>query len=142
MWHFYAFVVVVWLALMPPLFTGGACTAEYDAATNQVVDAARSLKTPQAALEYFRSRSLPAVVITPEQCRQAKPRFLDRCSSGSLIYAKLPVRNKVCSLYRDDEVKVQVQYDDKGRLVRLKTDMAPFKSLPIPFFSSSLYWAR
>jgi hypothetical protein len=30
-WRFYAAVALVWLALSPPLFTNGVCSAEFDA---------------------------------------------------------------------------------------------------------------
>lgn len=32
-WKVYTLIAGVWLALTPPLFTGGACSAEYEAVT-------------------------------------------------------------------------------------------------------------
>jgi hypothetical protein len=39
-------------------------------------------------------------------------------------------------------VRVQLQYDERDRLVRVATDMSPFKSLPLPFIGVTLHWAR
>jgi hypothetical protein len=30
MWRTYALIELVWAVLMPPFFTGGACTAQFD----------------------------------------------------------------------------------------------------------------
>lgn len=45
-------------------------------------------------------------------------------------------------MYQDEDVKITLVYDVKGRLSRFNTDMAPFKSLPIPFSGASIHWAR
>ena len=58
------------------------------------------------------------------------------------MYARVPVKNQLCRLYRDSEVKVQLQYDERGSLLRMATDMDPYKSLPIPFVGITLHWAR
>jgi len=50
------------------------------------------------------------------------------------------VKNLVCSAYRDDEVRIQLHYDDRDRLARVLVVMNPYKSLPLPGFM--LHWAR
>lgn len=142
MWRLYAVIALVWLCLMPPLFTAGACTEEFDDASRQVARDAMRLRTPEAAMAYWQERAIPALAISVEQCRSKKPRFLERCGGGPLIYAKVPVRNTICRFYRDDEIRVQLHYDDKDRLVRYATDMSPFKSLPLPFSKHTVHWAR
>lgn len=142
MWRFYVGLVVVWVALMPPLFTAGACTAEFEGVNSRLMHELKSLQSPETAREFFRSRGDAVSLVTPEQCRQSKPRFLDRCGVGSLVYAKLPVQNRICSIYRDDSIKVLLQYDSKGFLLRFNTDMAPFKSLRVPFTGQLIHWGR
>jgi hypothetical protein len=141
-WKFYALVAAIWIALMPPLFTEGACTAEYEAATKAVAAQGKRLNTSEGALQYWREQSVPVSLVTPEQCRQVKPRFSDRCGTGALVYATVPIQNVVCRVYRDDTIKIQLHYDEKDRLMRFRSDMKPYKSLPIPVAGVVIHWAR
>ena len=52
------------------------------------------------------------------------------------------MKNTICRVYRDDEIRVQLQYDDRGRLDCVQTDMSPFHSLPVPFLDYTIHWAR
>jgi hypothetical protein len=142
MWRFYAAVALVWLVLMPPLFTGGACTAEFDTEAERVSRDNSRLLTPESARDYFRSRDVPVSLLTSRECRDRKPRFLDRCGPGSLVYAKVPVKNTICSIYRDEDIKLLMQYDERGHLTRFNADMAPFKSLQIPLTTTLIHWGR
>lgn len=142
MWRFYLAVALVWVALAPPFFTGGACTAEFNQENARLLHDGKALRSPESARDYFRQRGAAVSLVPNEQCRASKPRFLDRCGSGPFVYAKLPVQNKICSIYRDSSIQVLVQYDDKGFATRLNTDMAPFKSLPIPFTHTAIHWGR
>jgi hypothetical protein len=142
MWRFYAAVALVWAALAPPLFTDGACSAEFDAEDALLARDGHRLVNAESARSYFQSRGVPVSLITLDRCRQVKPRFLSRCGSGPLVYAKVPVKNKVCSFYRDDAITVQLRYNERGRLEGLDTNMAPFKSLPIPFTDKAIHWGR
>lgn len=137
-----AVVALVWLALMPPLFTGGACTREFDDEGTRIEKDARSIASPGLASSYWSARNIPYSVVSREQCRRAKPRFLQNCGDGPLVYARVPVGNAICSLYRDSEILVQLQYDGRNRLARTQVDMRPFKSLAIPFTGITLHWAR
>ena len=142
MWRIYAAIALAWLLLMPPLFTGGDCTAEFDAEAARIEADMPRIRTYDAAMQYWGERHQPVAVVTPDDCRRAKPRFLSSCGSGPLVYAKVPVRNTICRIYRDPEIKVQLHYDEHGRLMRIATDMDPFKSLPIPFTHTTIHWAR
>lgn len=142
MWKVYSLLGLVWLALMPPFFTSGRCSAEFDEAMADLTRAASKLRNPDSAYAYFQQRSVPVSMITPQQCRSAKPRFLSQCGSGALVYAKVPGENSICSFYRDESIQIQLHFDDKGRLIRFFGNMAPFKTLPLPMFGSNIHWAK
>ncbi len=135
-------VAIAWTALMPPLFTDGACTAEFDQESARLEQDGKSLRSSVLADSYWRERSVAHVVLSVDQCRKAKPRFLARCADGPLVIAKVPVKDRICSIYRDDEIRIQLQYDARDRLSRLQVDMNPYRSLPIPFTNASIHWAR
>src|ERR1044072_8052053 len=88
-------VGAAWIALAPPLFTGGACTAEFDQETRRLDQDPKALKSLAAARAHFTERSVPFSVITLDQCRKAKPRYLSRCGDGPLLVAKVPVSNAI-----------------------------------------------
>ena len=142
MLKFLAVMLLVWLALMPPLFTDGACTAEFERESALLAANQPSLSTPALAQAYWSSRQIPVSVISAKQCRLARSKFVDSCSSGELVYAVVPIHNRVCRIYRDDEIRTKLQYDDKGRLTRMVTDMNPFKSLPLPWLGTTVHWGR
>jgi hypothetical protein len=127
---------------MPPVFTDGQCTAEFDEASALISRNRAVMRRPESAQDFFKAANVPATLLTVEQCRVTKPRFLDRCGPGPIVYANVPVKNKICSVYRDEETKLLLRYDEKGNLVRFTADMAPYKSLPIPFTSTQIHWAR
>lgn len=100
------------------------------------------MRSPDAALQYWRGKAVPVSLVSPEACRRVKPRFLDRCGPGALVYATVPVRNWVCRTDRDGSVEVQLHYDDKDRLARFGSEMKPYRSLPLPFSDTAIHWAR
>ena len=61
---------------------------------------------------------------------------------GPLVVAKIPVKDAICRIYRDDEITGWLQYDGRDRLVRQQLDMNAYKSLPIPFTATAIHWAR
>ena len=142
MWKIYTALGILWVALMPPLFTNGACTAEFEAIYASLNDDKSKIKNTKAVTDYINSQKIDATTISAEQCREAKPRFLARCESGDLYYLRIPISNKICRIYRDDSVKVQLQYNEKGQLSRMVFDMAPFKFVEIPYFKQRIYWAK
>ncbi len=135
-------VAVVWAALMPPLFTGGECTAEFEATTQRVEGDRKRLASSAMAAAYWREMQVRHSVLSNEQCRRAKPRVLQSCGDGALVVALVPVRNTICSLYRDDKVTIYLQYDNRDRLARLHMEMKPYQSLPLPILGTTLHWAR
>lgn len=137
-----AAVVAVWLVLAPPFFTDGACSAEFERESARIDRDQQRLRSSVGADAYFSERSIPHAVMSPEECRRAKPRSLARCPAGALVIGKVPVQNLICRIYRDDEIAIRLQYNERDRLARLEVDMRPYKSLPIPFTGKAIHWAR
>jgi len=135
-------IALVWLAFIPPFFTDGACTAEFDQVARQIQDNKPSLASPASAQAYWDSVHVPALLITAAQCRLSRPRFVDSCAPGDLLYVAVPIQNKICHFYRDSAVRVQLQYDDRGRLRQLQADMKPFKFFSLPWLGLKLYWGK
>jgi hypothetical protein len=142
MWRIYVVVLVAWAAMMPPFFTAGACTAEFDAESAQLKREANQFRKLDLATDYWRNRGVAIANLSQEQCRKANPYFAAQCAKGTTITVRVPVENRICRIYRDSEIKTHLQYDEAGRLTRMATDMKPFRSLPIPFTGAALHWAR
>ena len=75
-------VGLVWLALLPPVFTAGACTAEYEAATGLLQANRPQISTPEAALQFLQTQALQPSLLSAEDCARSKPRFLRQCGSA------------------------------------------------------------
>ena len=136
-----ALVALAWLILLPPVFTGGDCTREFDE-EHARIDRDRPLFANAAkAAAYWNGRGVVPRVLSVDQCRRAKPRDLQSCGSGPIVQAAVPVRNLVCKVYRYDEIRVRFFYDELGRLSRTSVDMQPFYSLPLPG-GVAIHWAR
>lgn len=135
-------VALVWLALMPPLLTQGACTAEFEHEAAQVERDMQQLAVSANAQAYWAARQVPSTVVTAEQCRRVKPRFVQNCGTGDIVHAVVPVNNRICRFYRDDGIRIQLHYDERNRLSRMETDMKPFQSLRLPLVDVTLHWGR
>lgn len=79
MFKLLAIVVLIWLALMPPLFTDGACTVEFDRESALLAANQTSLATPALAQTYWTTRRIPVSIISAKQCRLARSKFVDSC---------------------------------------------------------------
>ena len=135
-----ALVAVIWLLLAPPLFTGGDCTKEFDAEQARVEREHAAIRGVKQAVAYWNARGVVPRVMTLDQCRRAKPRDLQSCPGGPIVQAAVPVKNLVCRIYRDDEIRVRFFYDERERMERVTVDMNPFHSLPLPGFT--IDWAK
>ena len=142
LWRLAIGLAFAWALAMPPLFTGGACTAEFEAEASRIEAARAALPDPARAAAYWNERGIASYQVSAETCRRSPPRFLANCGDGPLVYARGPVTNPVCRVYRDDSILVQMQYDGRNRLARTQVDMAPFKSLPLPMLHTRIDWAR
>ena len=137
-----ALVALIWLLLLPPLFTGGDCTREFDEEQARVErERAAIPRGSSNAVAYWNARGIAPRLMTVDQCRRAKPRDLSTCGSGPMVQASVPVKNLICKVYRDDEIRVRFFYDEHERLSRMSVDMKPFYSLPIPGVGT-IHWAK
>jgi hypothetical protein len=116
-------------ALLPPFFTHGRCTAEYDADTALIEGNRAGLQTLAQAESYLGTHAIRYTTISAEDCADGPPDGVSACSDGPLLIAWLPVRDRICSWYRDDKVTVQLAYDHRLALVRMQTDMSPYKKV-------------
>jgi hypothetical protein len=135
-------VVLFWAIILPPFFTDGACTAEFNAVSRQIEDNKAAFGSPSSALQYWQLQKVPVQVITSEGCHRSRPRFVDVCGPGDLLYLAVPIQNKVCHYYRDSSVRVQFQYDDQGRLRGYEAVMDPYKYFHIPWLGIKWYWGK
>ena len=135
-------IVTIWLVLMPPFFTEGACTAEFDKAARVIQDNKPIFGTLASAQAFWNSTGASVQAISAAQCRVSRPRFIDSCGPGDLLYVSVPIKNTICHYYRDSEVRVLFQYDEHGRLRKLQADMKPFKFFSFPWIGMKLYWAK
>lgn len=135
-------IVLFWLIVLPPFFTDGACTAEFDRVARQIEDNRPAFASSAGAQAYWQSQHVPVQVITAQRCRIVKPRFIDYCGPGDLLYVTVPIQNKICHYYRDSNVRVQFQYDDRSHLRHFEAEMDPFKVFSIPWLGIRWYWGR
>ena len=119
---------------VPPLLTRGACDAEFEAAREGFHVARADLLTLEKARAFLNARGLPFTVLSHEQCEAGRPRDVDLCPEGPLIWGKVPVRNGICRFYRDDGIRFQLAFNEGAQLVRIQTDMRPAQLLRIPYF--------
>jgi hypothetical protein len=142
MLKFLALVAVIWVILMPPLFTGGDCTREFEAEAKRLEADREAYLTAAKAREYWTARGVEHRFLSLQNCRLARLKHVDACGPGAVLYARVPVKNLVCRIYRDDAITVQQHFTEKERLVRQQMDMAPFRSLPLPMFDTAIHWGR
>lgn len=136
-----ALFLVGWLAILPPFFTNGKCTAEFEAVSSRFETQRNNISKLEPAKKWLDDSGDHYAEITQSSCRASRPRFIADCGNGSILYLKVPVKERVCRMYRDDATRVQLHYDDKGRLARIISEMAPYKSLPLPG-GNAVHWAN
>jgi hypothetical protein len=131
-----------WLALLPPFFTHGSCSAEFDAASSQLQRQRSELGTLEQAQAYLRSHGIPQQILTAERCESSPPREVESCPGGPTLLASIPVKDRICSIYRDDRVRVQLGFNSRLQLVRLQTDMKPYRMLKSERLGFELDWGK
>jgi hypothetical protein len=130
------------LVLLPPFFTRGACTAEFDAASDEIERARSQMASLELAETYLRSRTLPYSVLSAQRCESFPPPGVESCPGGPLLLVEIPIKNRVCRYYRDDSVHVQLGYNQWRQLVRLQTDMNPYHTLKSSLLGLELNWGK
>jgi len=126
---------------LPPFFTDGACTAEFDAASAAVQRMRPEIGTVSLARPYLESHVMSYQVVPPERCESWARREEYVCPGGPVFLIAVPVKNKVCRYYRDDSIRIQFGFNGKQQLVRIQTDMKPFKFLKLPH-GVEVDWAK
>jgi len=131
-----------WVALTPPLFTHGACTAEFDAFAGEIERDRPSIVTLDAAESYLASRKIPYQLVTAERCERSPPREVVGCTGGPIVLAAMPIRNRVCRIYRDDRILLQLGFNRALLLVRIETDMKPYHLLKSETLGFEIDWGK
>jgi hypothetical protein len=119
-------------ALLPPLFTHGACTAEFDAVADQLEGARSGLATLPKARQYLAAHGLAYETLSARQCEAVHLREVESCPSGVLLLGAVPVKDRVCRYYRDDSVRFQLAFNVRDQLIHVQTDMHPYRMLKFP----------
>lgn len=135
-------IVGAWLALLPPFLTHGACSVEFDAASSQLERARSELGTLDQAEAYLRSHGIPHQMLTAERCESSPPREVESCPGGPTLLAAIPVKSTVCRIYRDDRVRAQLGFNRRLQLVKLQTDMKPYRMLKSEWLGFELDWGK
>src|SRR5262249_41461670 len=122
--------------------TDGECTAEFNAFADVIEGARSQMLTVDAARVFLGSQSLAYELVTPERCIKVKPRDVAICPPGVLLMGTVPVKNRVCHYYRDDRVRFQLAFNSVGQLMRVQTDMNPYRKFIFPGTALELDLAR
>ena len=67
---------------------------------------------------------------------------MEVCSGGATLLVSLPVQNRVCRFYRDSAIHLQLGFNSAQRLVRMQTDMQPYRMLKVPMLRLEIDWAK
>jgi hypothetical protein len=130
------------IALLPPLFTHGACTAEFDSVTDAYQHLRAEFATVQKAQAWLQAQTLRYQLLTPQRCLIWPAREVVQCPGGPVLLVALPVKDRVCHYYRDRQIRLQLGFNSAQQLVRIQTDMNPYQMLKLPWLNFELDWAR
>lgn len=119
-------------ALLPPLFTHGACTAEFNAVSDLLEAARPEMLTLAKARAFLAAHGMSYQALSARQCDAGRPREVELCPSGELLLGAVPVTNQVCRYYRDDSVRFQLAFNLNNQLIHIQTDMHPYRMLRFP----------
>jgi len=129
-------------ALLPPLFTHGACTAEFNAVSDLLEAARPQILTLSSARAFLAAHGMRYETLSARQCEALRPREVELCPSGELLLGAVPVTNRVCRYYRDDSVRFQLAFNLNGQLIHIQTDMHPYRMLRFPMTDFEIDVAR
>jgi hypothetical protein len=140
---FVALIVAAVVASLPPFFTHGACTAEFDAVGQLLEHGRPELLTLSAAQRYLDAHALAYRVISAQRCESAPPlRDVETCPGGPLLLGAVPVKDRICRYYRDGSVRFQLGFNSRFQLVHIQTDMEPYGIMRLPLFGLELYLSK
>jgi|HubBroStandDraft_1064217.scaffolds.fasta_scaffold635328_2 hypothetical protein len=136
---FVVIAAIVALLLLPPVFTHGTCTAEFDAVAELLEHGRPEMLTLPAAQRYLDAHALAYRVISAERCESAPLRDVETCPGGPLLLGAVPVKDRICRYYRDSTVRFQLGFNTRSQLVHIQTDMNPYGIVRLPLSSVELY---
>ena len=90
----------------------------------------------------FMARGIAHQMLTAERCESSPPREVEKCPGGPILLASIAVKDRICSIYRDDRVRVQLGFNSRLQLVRLQTDMKPYRMLKSEWLGFELDWGK
>lgn len=135
-------IVAALAVVVAPFLTGGECTAEFDAVADRLEHARPKLLTLPQAKAFLKDAGMAYEALTPERCSSWHPRDFDvECPGGMLLVGQVPISNRVCRYYRDQNVLFRLSYNGRQQLVRIQTDMKPYLILHLPW-GSDLFLAK
>ena len=127
--------------MLPPFFTDGACTSEFEAADAAALRMRPDVGTVALLGSYLNAHAMSYRVVPPERCESWSRNDDVGCSGGPVFLIFIPVQNKVCRYYRDDSIRIQLGFNSSKQLTRIQTDMKPFKYLKLPL-GHEIAWAK
>jgi hypothetical protein len=136
------FVLLVLLAPIPPFFTRGACTQEFEQASSALEGLKGELLTVSAAIAYLSAHHLQYERVSSERCERSPPRDVVLCPGGPILIIPVPVKNLTCRYYRDTTIRQQLGFNSAEQLVHMQTDMNPFHFGKIPFLDLEVSWGK
>jgi hypothetical protein len=136
------FVILVLLAPLPPFFTNGACTAEFQQASDTLAGLKGELLTVRSAAAYLNAHQIAFSMVSPQRCEDSPPRDVEVCPGGPILLLEVPVRNRVCRYYRDASIRQQLGFNAAEQLVHVQTDMNPYRFARLPYLNLEVAWGK
>src|ERR1700719_4655015 len=113
------------LALLPPFFTHGNCTAEFDSVTDTFQKPRPEFPTLDSVHAYLTAQALLYRQLSAEQCLRWPAREVVACHGGPVVPVYVPVRDRICHYYRDRHIRLQLGFNSQQQLTLILTDMNP-----------------
>ena len=126
----------------PPFFTHGACNAEFDATTAAFEGQRSRMSSVSDAQAYLAEQGISYRAISAELCKHWPARDAVICPGGPVLLAALPVQNRICRYYRDSSIHLQLGFNEYLQLVRIQTDMKPYKFMRLPWIDREVDWGK
>jgi hypothetical protein len=141
-WGSTIFVVLVLLAPLPPFFTNGACTAEFQQAGDALQGLKGELLTLSRASAYLTAHQVAFSLVSAQRCEDSPPRDVEVCPGGPILLIEVPVRNRVCRYYRDASIRQQLGFNSAEQLVHVQSDMNPYRFARISWLNLEVAWGK
>lgn len=135
-------IVAALVIAVPPFFTHGACTAEFDATAGSFEGARAELATLEQARAWLAARAIGYLTVPADRCDNWPSREALECHGGPVLLIARRVSDPICRYYRDPTIRVQLGFNSHQQLVKVQTDMNPYKILKMPALGLEIYYAK